>query len=426
VLGTLAAVVVALGAGIGWVTLGSAAKPAVVAAGASLPASGIALGSPSSSSASASASSDAGAPSEQPAATVTPTTQPVTVASWSKPAMIGAPGQCTSIVATIDNSGTDHVAANCDTEIRYAVSAAGGTWTVTDFVPPVDRLEKDPQIAFDGNTLYLAYTRMAATQGGCGDDGLRDLGVYYRVRILPNGAWSDPKPIGPADDHIQSLRVNGTIHATVLNDKDGKTYYETLNGSTYHRYLIATAAGPVSLRLGSDGRARIAYETKAGSLAYGVFNGSGFTTSVIPGSTAGYAPILVLGKGNAAYVLWNRGYHGFGCAEPGPGPRDGTYFGTNVSGQWVSSRLTTNQGASSLVVDVRTGVVQALVGAGTRLLDYVKRPNAAWQHSTLVNGYAAPAVLREDPNTGALLAAYIGLGPGGLGGPPAVYVMTRP
>lgn len=340
--------------------------------------------------------------------------------------MIGAPGQCNSVVAAIDNSGTGHVAANCDTNIRYAVSAAGGTWTVTDFMPPVDRLEKDPQIAFDGNTLYLAYTRMAATQGGCGDDGLRDLGVYYRVRTLPNGAWSDPKPIGPADDHIQSLRVNETIHATVLNDKDGKTYYETLNGSTYHRYLIANAAGPVSLRLGSDGRARIAYETKAGSLAYGVFRNSGFTTSVIPGSTGGYAPILVLGKGNAAYVLWNRGYHGFGCAEPGPGPRDGTYFGTNAGGQWVSSRLTTSQGALSLVVDARTGDVQALVAVGTRLLEYVKPPTAAWRHSTLATGFASPAVLREDPNTGALLVAYIGLGPGGVDGPPAVYAMTRP
>jgi hypothetical protein len=421
VLGTLAAAVIAIGAGIGWLTLGSAAKLPVVVAGASSLPTGIALTPPSTSPVSASAERSASA---QATASGTPTAQPVTAASWSKPAMIGAPGQCTSVVATIDGSGTDHVAANCDTNIRYAASA-GGTWTVTDFMPPIDRLEKDPQIAVDGNTLYLAYTRMAATQGGCGDDGLRDVGVYYRVRTLPNGAWSDPKPIGPANDHIQTLRVRGTIHATVLNDKDGKTYYETLNGSTYHRYPIAKAAGPVSLRLGSDGRARIAYETAAGSLAYGVFRGSGFTTSVIPGSTGSYAPILVLGKGNAAYVLWNRGYHGFGCAEPGPGPTDGTYFGSNVSGRWVSSRLTTNQGASSLVVDVRTGDVQALVAVGTRLLDYVKQPNVAWRHSTLVNGYEAPAVLRQDPNTGALLVAYVGLGPGGLDGPPAVYVMTR-
>jgi len=55
----------------------------------------------------------------------------------------------------------------------------------------------------------------------------------------------------------------------------------------------------------------------------------------------------------------------------------------------------------------------------------VKQPNVAWRHSTLVNGYEAPAVLRQDPNTGALLVAYVGLGPGGLDGPPAVYVITR-
>ena len=89
----------------------------------------------------------------------------------------------------------------------------------------------------------------------------------------------------------------------------------------------------------------------------------------------------------------------------------------------MRSRLTTNQGASSLVVDGRTGVVQALIANG-RLVDYVKQPNMAWHHSTLVNIGAGPAVLREDPKTGALLVAYIGLGPSGFDGPQAVYVMT--
>lgn len=258
---------------------------------------------------------------------------------------------------------------------------------------------------------------------GCGDDGLDDLGVYYRVRTLPNGAWSEAKRIGLANDHIQSLRVKGTIHATVLNDKEGKTYYETLAGSTYRRYPITDADGSTSLRIGSDGRARIAYENASGSIAYGLFKGSGFTTAAVPGTAGGWAPVLALGNGNAAYLLWNRSYHGRGCVDLGPDPADGTYFATNVTGRWVSSRLTKSIGAASFALDLNTGDVHVVVPDRRRLAYFVKSGNGAWRTTNLVRDDIVSSVIRANPDTGALLVGYVTQG--GEGPSSALYAMTK-
>jgi hypothetical protein len=417
----IGAALIAIGAGIGVLTLGSAPKPA--SADASASPSAIAMTLPSASLDAKIANSSA--PPAKAVPTLKPSPKPTSKppAIWSKPVMIGAPDGCTSVVAAIDDSGTNHLATTCDGAIRYATSAPGRPWSAENLVPPIGRLEKDPQITFDENKLYLAYSRLAVMDGGCGDDGLDDLGVYYRVRTLPDGAWSEAKRIGLANDHIQSLRVKGTIHATVLNDKDGNTYYETLAGSTYRRYPITDAAGLTSLRIGSDGRARIAYENASGSIAYGLFKGSSFTTAAVPGTAGGWAPVLALGNGNAAYLLWNRSYHGRGCTEPGPDPADGTYFGTNVTGRWASSRLTKSIGGASFALDLGTGDVHVLVPDQRRLAYFVKSSHRDWRTAIIVRDGVASSVIRANPDTGALLVGYVS--EGGEGSSGALYAMTK-
>ena len=179
--------------------------------------------------------------------------------------------------------------------------------------------------------MYVGYTSIAVVDGGCGDPGLRDVGVFYRQRDLPDGKWSAPIRLGENNDHLQGFRVvDGIVHATVRADET-HVYYETLDGDTFHRYPLAGVAGDTSLRIGSDGLARIAYEAEGG-LEFAEFDGVGFSTTPIPGSGGGFAPSLVLGANNDAHVVWTRAYHGLGCAEPGPFPEDGTYYGTNESG----------------------------------------------------------------------------------------------
>ena len=92
-------------------------------------------------------------------------------------------------------SGRYHTASSCKGAIRYAEGSATGAWTVTTLRSPDEHIEAGPQLAVDGNTLYLAFTRFgpvkdADTCGGPYSVTYDDLGVYYRTRTLPDGAWS--------------------------------------------------------------------------------------------------------------------------------------------------------------------------------------------------------------------------------------------
>ena len=363
-------------------------------------------------------------PSAPPAPSAAPTPAPI-AAGWSKPLAVKGLETCSAIVVAIDDRGTDHLAATCGnaaTEIRYAVATDGRTWKTSVLKPPAGRFELDPQLAFAGNTLYLAYTRVAPVDGGCGSDGLADVGVYYRTRSLPGGAWSQPTRIGVVADHLQSFRVNGSVlHATVTNEKSGKTSYETVTGGTLRRYTIGDAAGWTSLRVGDDGIGRVAYESTHG-ISFGMVSGGRFSPTRIPDSSNGWDPILTLAPGNAAYVIWNRSFHGIGCVGPGPDPRDGTYYATDESGTWVTSRLTALVGAASLTVDPKTGELHAIVVDGRRIVHFHRLPGADWTHETVVRAMAASTMLRQDQQTGSLFMAYV-VYP--LDGDPFVDVMGR-
>jgi hypothetical protein len=348
------------------------------------------------------------APTATPDPTPKPTPKPTPV--WSKAAVVNGLKGCFSVVAAIDGAGTSHLAANCGAggkEIRYATSTDGRAWTAKTFAPPRNRLELDPQLAFEGNTLYLASTRVALTDGGCGDDGLADVGVYVRSRALPGGDWSEPEQVGSTADHLQSVRVSGgTLHLTVSNEKDGKTYYEALTRGVISRQPIAGAAGSVALRIGDDGKARFAFEAASG-IRYGTFDGSRIVSTTIPGSEGGWAPVFVLAPGNAAIVIWNRSYHGLGCAEPGPEPEDGTYLATNASGSWQTIKLSSRVGGASLALDTATGEIQALLGDYKSLTLYSRSFGGDWTKKSLGTGWISSSVIRQNPVSGALLVAYV-------------------
>ncbi|HET9613359.1 MAG TPA: hypothetical protein VFP22_00995, partial [Candidatus Limnocylindrales bacterium] len=331
------------------------ASGAPQAGGSASVAPSVGSAAPSTDTESPAPSRSAAAPSSSPASTAAP-------AVWSKPETVPGLDGCVSAVLAVDDSGSIHIAADCRhgdlSEIRYAVSA-GGAWT-TDVLPvPAHRLERLPQLAFSGSTLYLAYTRLAPVDGGCGADGLQDVGVYVRSRSLPNGTWSDARLIGVDRDELESFRVsNGMLYATVANEKDGRTYFETgpVEGAVAHRVQLPNVAGATSLRVGDDGVARVAFEGASG-LQFGTVDANAALTKPVPGTSGGWAPSLVLSPGNNASLLWSLSYHGAGCASPDPSPADGTYFSTNVGGAWQTQRISKMVGESSLTVDPASGDV---------------------------------------------------------------------
>jgi hypothetical protein len=401
--------------------IGACQSPAAVSPPASQIATASSVGLPSAQPAVEPSAPPAETPTDPdaaaPGATPTPASTPATPAStaWSRPVSVPGLSGCYAVVAAVDDRGSDHLAATCTngngSELRYSDSTNGRDWTTATLKTPIGRYELDPQLALDGSKLYLAYTRVAPTDGGCGDDGLTDVGVYVRTRNLPGGAWSDPKRIGAVGDHLQSFRVSGSaLHATVTTDNNVATMYEIQTGDTLRRYTIGDATGQTSLRVGDDGKGRIAYESAKG-IAYGMVAGDRFASSTIPNSTNGWDPVLALAPRNDAYVVWNRSYHGIGCAGPGDQPEDGTYFATNAGGTWASRRLTPQVGGASLSIDPAIGEVNVVVVSGgpdgPRLIRFHRAPDATtWEHETVVHGPIGSPVIRSNPKTGALFVAY--------------------
>ena len=385
-----------------------------VTSATSTPAPSTALLRPDPSSARASAAVATSKPTEG----AKPTTKPA--AKWSKPLPVER-AHCESVAAVIDARGGNHVAMGCGGEIHY-LDLDTDDWDPVRFKPSEAREEYGPQLAIDGDIIYLAYSR-AAIEESCGD-GLRDVGVYYRTRKLSGGRqWSDPIRIGEVGDSLHTLRAaGGVVHATVGSADGGHFYYETLRSGSHHRYEIPQATGMTSLRIGDDGRARIAYEG-GGSLRYATFTGAGFSSQKIPGTSRGYGPALVLGANDRPYLMWFRGIRpGGGCAEPEPPPDAGTYYSSERAGTWTSERLTTQQDVASMTVDTASGRVHVLVSDKRGRLAYMtKAGKASWSKRALDTSEVLDAVIRLDQGTGDLLIAYLGWD----GEDPRPYVVTK-
>ena len=277
----------------------------------------------------------------------------------------------------------------------------------------------------------MAYTRVVPEEG-CGSSGFSDVTVWYRSRPLAGGAWSAARQIGTTGEHLDALRVvDGIVHVAVHGG--ASMYYETVHGSTVHRYTIADLTGMSvpALRVGDDGKARVAYEPGDGGITFGTFTGSGFATSPVTGSEEGWDPVMVLGTGDAAYLLWDRSPEPGGCVIRDAEPTDGTYFSTNAGGSWHTSRLTPLVGDASLTVDTSTGVVDAVV-SGSDDYDsprvegfaYFTGPaGGPWVETTLLPAEVASPVIKLDAASGGLLVMYEMTAPNGT---TQIYAMTKP
>jgi len=258
--------------------------------------------------------------------------------------------------------------------------------------------------------VYLAYTHLRPIEPDtCGGEPQLDVaGVYYRSRALPDASWSTAKRIGHEGNGLQSFRVvNGTIHETFDTGGGlGPVFYGSLRGSTFSSIRIPDAEA-TSLRIGDDGRPRIAFTT-GGAMRYGVVSGERLTTSTIFAydDVGPSQPVLVLGRGDHAFVSWAaiRGQDVVGCEDTPTPTHEGTWFATDVDGKWATKRLSTDIGSASLALDVVAGRLHATY-TDQRGIRYVTRASdGTWSGSRLeVTEDFNATVLRRDPQTGLLL-----------------------
>ena len=417
---------------------------AAVMAGCSATASGTPTASPTPAISATPAPSVTATPPASATASPAPTATPVASSKasfppvgWSAPQPVGPALKCDTyaespVALVIDGASGDHAAYSCDGLIRLTEARTGTpTWATTSVPLPAGEKDLDPQLAVDGSTLYVAYTRVVP-QEGCGSSGFSDVTVWYRSRALAGGAWSVARQIGLSGEHLDALRVvGGTIHVAVHGG--ASMYYETVHGTTAHRYTIADLTGMSvpALRVGDDGKARVAYEPGDGGITFGTFTGSGFATSHVTGSEEGWDPVMVLGKGDAAYLSWNRSPEPGGCVIRDAEAQDGTYLATNMGGSWHTSRLTPLVGEASLTVDTSTSTVEAVV-SGSDDYDsprvegfafFMGPAGGPWVETTLLPAEVQSPVIKLDTASGELVVMYETTAADGT---TQSYVMTRP
>jgi hypothetical protein len=298
-------------------------------------------------------------PSVSPWPQATANAEPI---AWSDPLRV-ADATCHGRVATaIDDLGRHHIAAACDGGIRYLLWYPGAIDLQEDRrSPPAGRVEGTPQLALDGRDVLMAYSRQDQGEGACGDDGLEDLGVYVRIRSDDTGSWSEARRIGEVGDRLQSFRaVDGALHATVAAS-DGRVFYDVTSDERV-RVRIPDAV-ETSLRVGDDGRARIAYSTGS-AIYFARVDGPELTTTRIAASDSSYLrhPALVLAPGDAPTIAWMESTDsGGGCAGPDPGVSDGTYLATRTDGSWDLARVSKVIGVTSLTLGPSPGRWHAIV-----------------------------------------------------------------
>ena len=363
-------------------------------------------------------SAPSGAPTPEPTDKPVATPQPLpSVTGWTAAAVAIAGSDCYGASAQVDTANHVHVVASCGNGMSYAVASPGGKWSTTKFPAPAGRQIVNPKIAVDGSATYLAYQLISDV--GCG--GPADAGVYIKRQATFGGSWTAATRIGTAGDGLEAFaEMCGTLDAVVLGGS--KSYFETVAGSTIHRYLISDAQSgatdPVSLQIGTDGKARIAYASNAG-IRFGVFNGSGFTTTTVEKQDGlEWGAQLILDPSNNPRILWMHSQPPLGCAGQDSSSKDGTYYATDAGGTWTSTRFTKDYGQISFQRNDTTGVVYAAVTGFNTLDLYTRQAGGAWQAATLTRLASLDPILARNPATGTLLFVFSVPGTG-------VYAMSR-
>lgn len=360
------------------------------------------------------AQSASAAPSPSiPAATPT---GPQTPRGWLEPVTVHdvQATDCGGLTATYGPRADLILVMACNDDIHVTHGSPGEAW-VTDVIEhPRGVVLRGPQVAVDGDRLTVAASAYVPEEGGCGDDGLRQTDVLIWSRDLPDGEWTGPVALGGPDGHLQSFRVvDGVIHATVGNT-DGVAYVRGRTGSAQRTAI--PEASETSLRVGSDGIARIAYTTTSGDLRLVAMRDRALAPETIHRAQDGelggpIQPSLVLAGQNEPIVLWTLTWGISGCAEPDPPPEFGTYVYADVGGVATNERLSGSTDGASLTLDIPGGrayvVIPEWVDDDHRTNLY-SRPIAGGDWSRVeLEGDPFWPIMRVEQATGAAVLAWL-------------------
>ena len=233
-----------------------------------------------------------------------------TAPAWSAPVRV-LNGFFREISEAIDSTNHVHIAAAGRGGLWY-ITDRGGAWNAKRIlVNPHNKSYQEPSIALDDHDrVYIAFSRSSCNDCAPGStDGIFTLTDKGRAR----GSFpSSPTRLAPAASAEPSLRVSGghiylayqsdCCHPGPLPPLRFKT---NVTGAWTTAQVAASGDGP-SLRLGTDGRARVAYAKPHGiGFATASSASGGFASVALPGTGSGdFRALLALDLHDRPSVVW--------------------------------------------------------------------------------------------------------------------------
>jgi hypothetical protein len=275
-------------------------------------------------------------------------------------------GQFHEISEVVDSTNRVHIAAVGRHGLWY-ITDRGGTWSRTRILLDVPNHSWfEPSIALDGNDrVYISVAQNVCDD--CAPGG--STGIYYLTdKGRARGTFpASPTRIAPEGSGQGTIKVsNGHLFVSYVRRccQPGplpKVLLRTNATGSWTTTQVSPHGDLPSLRIGSDGRPRIAF-SRGGGIFYAVASSpaGSFTKQQVPGTSNLDSGVrLALDAGNHPHIVW---FHGFSTSS--------LRYAARQSGGW--------QGPS--VVDSNAGF-----GAMAFDLDSLGRPNVAFGQTHIRN-----------------------------------------
>lgn len=349
------------------------------------------------------AAASAASPAQKPAA--------MDPAAWGVPTRILA-GNFISVSVAVDSTDHLHIAATESSKGLYYLTNRSGSWQSKRVLKQIPNPYPGSHKVWDQASITLDVQdriHIAVALFGCNDCAPGNYeGVYYitdkgrargtfpahATKIAPNGMFEPTVRVS-----MGRLYVSYAKCACYPGAPLGPVWLATKTTGSWTRTKVTSHGEQPSLRIGSDGYARVAFRA-ASSLRYAVAHSvtGGFTLSTVPGTTShDFAPSLALDSHNAPRIAWIR--------DPNTASGQGVRYITRTGSTWGSSREMAHGYAAAVGLSLDAGDRPHVVVGATGVRVARLASNVVVRDTLDSNANVLAAAIRA-PASGHLVVVY--------------------
>lgn len=312
----------------------------------------------------------------------------VSPASWSSPVRL-ATGIYLGMAEVVDSTNHVNIAASGHGGVWY-ITDRGGTWTKTRVLTNLhNRSYNRVSIALDPNDrVYIAAERSSCDDcAPGGSDGIFLVTDKGRAR----GTFASvPTKIAPAGSGEPSLKVShghiflADVRFCCMPGPMPPVYLRTNATGSWTQARVAKHGDAPALRIGSDGRARVAF-TKPAGIGYAVAHSltGSFSVSNVPGTSIGANLAgLALDNHDQPHLVWMQSAVEAAMSGAGISNIDANY-GWRAADGWHAEGVGPLGGATNSLAFDLDSLGRPRVAAGGSVLKAFVRTHGHWVGTTV-------------------------------------------